>query len=405
MELKVEQKYKQTDVGVIPNDWQAKKISTVCKLINGRGFKPYEWRDQGLPIIRIQNLNGSDEYNYYQGTYDPKIEIAHDELLFAWSGSKGTSFGPHIWKGQKGLLNYHTWKIKVDVTTIDKTYFLYCLRNLTAKIEDKAHGASALVHTQKGEMENFEFPFTADKKEQTAIASALSDTDALITSLEKLIAKKRDIKQAAMQELLRPNERWDFKKLGELFEITSSKRVFQKDWRKEGVPFYRARELAVLGEHGWVDNELFIDRDMYWQYRLQYGAPQIGDMLVTGVGTLGKVYEVVNTHEFYFKDGNIIWFKINGSLETNYLKQLYSTPFITNQIANASAGTTVGTYTITGAKNTIIPVPPREEQVYIGKVLSDMDKEIERLEDKLAKFKEIKQGMMQVLLTGKVRLV
>lgn len=105
--------YKQTEVGVIPEDWDAKQIGDVCRLINGRGFKPYEWQKSGLPIIRIQNLNGSEDFNYYSGSYDPKILIENGQLLFAWSGSRGTSFGPHVWNGSQALLNYHTWKVAV----------------------------------------------------------------------------------------------------------------------------------------------------------------------------------------------------------------------------------------------------------------------------------------------------
>jgi type I restriction enzyme, S subunit len=114
--------------------------------------------------------------------------------------------------------------------------------------------------------------------EQEAITEALSDADALIESLEQFIAKKRHLKQGAMQELLTGKRRlhgfanatigykqtevgvipedWEVKRLGELFEITSSKRVFQSEWKTEGIPFYRARELAVLGEKGYIKNEL-----------------------------------------------------------------------------------------------------------------------------------------------------
>lgn len=137
--------FKQTEVGVIPEDWEVCRIDSVCKLINGRGFKPYEWQQSGLPIIRIQNLNGSGDFNYYSGAYDKKIEVEPGQLLFAWSGSRGSSFGPHVWRGMLGLLNYHTWKIQVADGKIDQNYFLYALRSLTAFIEDKAHGASALA--------------------------------------------------------------------------------------------------------------------------------------------------------------------------------------------------------------------------------------------------------------------
>jgi type I restriction enzyme S subunit len=257
--------------------------------------------------------------------------------------------------------------------------------------------------TQK-QIENFIVPLPP-KSEQIAIATALSDTDALIEKLERLITKKQNIKQGAMQELLKPKVNWVMKKLGDLFEITSSKRVFQSEWKNEGVPFYRARELAVLSEKGIVDNELFITRDMYETYKRQYGVPKIGDMLVTGVGTLGKTFVVKDNREFYFKDGNIIWFKINGGINSSFLQQLYLTKFIKKQIEDSSAGTTVGTYTISVAQKTIVPYPPKEEQIQIANILTDMDAEIEVLEKKLHKYKMIKQGMMQILLTGKIRLI
>jgi type I restriction enzyme S subunit len=199
-------------------------------------------------------------------------------------------------------------------------------------------------------------------------------------------------------------EDWGVPRLGDLFEITSSKRVFQSEWKTEGIPFYRAREIAVLGERGWVDNDLFISRQMYDAFRRVYGVPRVGDLLVTGVGTLGKVYVVADEHEFYFKDGNIIWFKIAGALQPEFLRQLYLTPVVVKQIVDSSAGTTVGTYTISGAKKTVIPMPTKAEQEAIAEALSDADGLIESLEQLVAKKRQLKQGAMQELLTGKRRL-
>jgi type I restriction enzyme S subunit len=199
-------------------------------------------------------------------------------------------------------------------------------------------------------------------------------------------------------------EDWEVKRLGELFEITSSKRVFQSEWKKEGIPFYRARELAVLSRKGFVQNELFITREMYDEFEKIYGVPNIGDILVTGVGTLGKVYVVSDNQKFYFKDGNIIWFKISNEIIANFLKQLYLTPLIIKQIDDASEGTTVGTYTISGAKNTKIPFPPLPEQTAIAAALSDVDALMVELDKLIAKKRDIKQATMQQLLTGKKRL-
>jgi type I restriction enzyme S subunit len=214
--------------------------------------------------------------------------------------------------------------------------------------------------------------------EQCAIAEALSDVDELLGGLDRLIAKKRDLKRAAMQQLLTGgtrlpgfHEEWKIKRLGDLFEITSSKRVFQSEWKSGGIPFYRARELAVLGEAGRVQNELFITRELYKKHRRAYGVPSIGDMLVTGVGTLGKVYVVSDDREFYFKDGNIIWFKIEEKMSAAFLRQLYLTEAVQMQVAEGGAGTTVGTYTISAAKKTTIPFPTLAEQTAIAEVLTE----------------------------------
>jgi type I restriction enzyme S subunit len=282
------------------------------------------------------------------------------------------------------------------------------------------HGRLQVEHVQYGTAQkqfnindavDFLYP-VPPLPEQRAIATALSDVDALLDAIDRLIAKQRDLKQAAMQQLLTGETRlpgftgkWETKRLGDLFEITSSKRVFQSEWRSEGVPFYRARELAVLGETGQVDNELFIAKSLYDSFRTAHGVPEVGDMLVTGVGTLGKVYVVRNEEEFYFKDGNIIWFKIRGAVSAEFLRQLYLTKVVMKQITDGSAGTTVGTYTISGAKKTQIPFPPLPEQTAIATVLSDMDLELAALEQRRDKTRALKQGMMQELLTGRTRLV
>ena len=98
---------------------------------------------------------------------------------------------------------------------------------------------------------------------------------------------------------------WNVHTLEMLYNITSSKRVFQSQWRKSGIPFYRAREIAVMSEGKSAPEDLYIDADLYNQYTRQYGSIKKDDVLITGVGTLGKVYVVKENDQFYFKDGNI----------------------------------------------------------------------------------------------------
>ena len=199
-------------------------------------------------------------------------------------------------------------------------------------------------------------------------------------------------------------EDWQVVELGKLYNITSSKRVFQSEWRKSGIPFYRAREIAVMSEGYSAPEELYIDEALYNTYIRQYGAIKKDDVLITGVGTLGKVYVVKEHDRFYFKDGNIIWLQTQGKLSSQYLKQQYNMPILVNQVFGNAGGSTVATYTITNAKATKVAVPPRPEQERIAEALSDVDRMIFSLEKLIAKKKAVKQGAMQELLTGKKRL-
>lgn len=157
---------------------------------------------------------------------------------------------------------------------------------------------------------------------------------------------------------------WSIEKLGDFYDITSSKRVFEADWKRNGVPFYRAREIVKLAKQGFVDNELFISEEMYNQYAGKYGIPKEGDIMVTGVGTLGICYVVKNSDRFYFKDGNIIWLKTKNTINSRFVEYAFQSDFLRTQIDD-SVGATVGTYTIIKAKNTLIPVPPLPEQLRI----------------------------------------
>ncbi|MGO4527266.1 restriction endonuclease subunit S [Microvirga sp. 2MCAF35] len=185
-------RFKQTEIGEIPEEWDIKPLGDIAEFVNGRGFKPHEWGATGLPIIRIQNLNGGTDFNYYEGPYSPKLEVSPGDLLFAWSGSRGTSFGPHIWNGPKGLLNYHTWRVALRDGR-DRDFVYYALALITKKIETDSHGASALVHMQKRNIVDYKIPFPSGE-ERSSITNNLSQLDRTIANsvneLEQLVVMK-----------------------------------------------------------------------------------------------------------------------------------------------------------------------------------------------------------------------
>lgn len=159
------------------------------------------------------------------------------------------------------------------------------------------------------------------------------------------------------------------KTLGDLFSIGSSKRVYESQWRTKGVPFYRAREIVRLSRDGYVDNELFIDEELYVELSSKYGIPKAGDIMVTGVGTLGICYIVKENDRFYFKDGNTLWFKTKEGTNPQYVQYAFKSEFLRRQIDNC-VGATVGTFTIERANKTTIPVPSFEEQ---ERIVAELD--------------------------------
>jgi len=191
---------KETDIGRIPAEWEVVRLGDVADFINGRGFKPHEWSTSGYPIIRIQNLNGTSEFNYYDGEFNDKILVEPGTLLFAWSGSRGTSFGPHIWKGPRGVLNYHTWRVE-ESSALIRQYLYFSLVKLTTQIENDSHGASALVHMQKAYVVDYKIPLPSFE-EQKEISCILQEYDKKRANEIQTLLKLQELKQALMQVLL-----------------------------------------------------------------------------------------------------------------------------------------------------------------------------------------------------------
>lgn len=143
------------------SNFEMVEIGEICNLINGRAFKPSDWEKKengGLPIIRIQNLNTpTSEFNYYSGEVVEKYLVNKGDLLFSWSGSRGTSFGAHIWYGDKAILNQHIFRIEFSDRVI-KEFLYYVLNEAVTEIEENLHGGVGLVHITKGNMEKIKIP-------------------------------------------------------------------------------------------------------------------------------------------------------------------------------------------------------------------------------------------------------
>lgn len=161
------------------------RLGDVATYINGYAFKPSDWSDTGLPIIRIQNLTGNDyETNYYSGDYDKKYEIVNGDILISWSASLGV----YEWKKETALLNQHIFKVCFDKLVVDKSYFVHTVSYLLDDMVKETHG-STMKHITKPRFDNTSFPYP-DLSTQRQIAANLDkvthNIDLCNTILEKL---------------------------------------------------------------------------------------------------------------------------------------------------------------------------------------------------------------------------
>jgi len=143
----------------LPEGWAWARIGTITELVNGKAFKPSDWTSTGLPIVRIQNLNDPNSpYNRYDGDCDSKFLLYGGELLFAWSGTPGTSFGAHVWSGGKALLNQHIFNVKFSEQNLDINYLKLSINRSVLSLIGLAHGSAGLQHVTKGTFESTLIP-------------------------------------------------------------------------------------------------------------------------------------------------------------------------------------------------------------------------------------------------------
>ena len=159
-------------------------------------------------------------------------------------------------------------------------------------------------------------------------------------------------------------ESWAWVRLETILNTGSARRVHAKDWRQAGIPFYRAREIGKLADDGFVDNELYIDLSLYEDFSSS-GVPLPNDLMITAVGTLGKVYIVKESDKFYYKDGSVLCLANKYGLCAEYLKMVIESPFFKGQYRQESQGTTVATLTLVRLQKYFIPIPPLQEQYRI----------------------------------------
>lgn len=398
--------FKNTEVGIIPKDWKIKNIEDLCVpngVVRGpfggtlkkecfvpSGYKIYEQRNAIYSDVNIGNYYiNAEKFNELK-----RFEIKERDFIVSCSGTIGCITQiPRKFK--KGIINQALLKLTIDHYNYSEGYFLQYFRwnNFQKVIIDNTQGGAMKNLIGMSDFKKTLIPIPPTLAEQTAIATALNDTDTLIQKLEQLLAKKRAIKIGAMQELLRPKKGWVVKKLGEVVNFSNG----------------QAHEKFIddNGKYIVVNSKFISTEGKIIKYSNQNIAPLLkGDIAIVmsdipNGKALAKCF-IVEKDNKYTLNQRIGSINPKEGNSKYYYYQLNRNKYFLS-FDSGSGQTNLRKNDILGCP---FPLPKSiEEQNYIAQILSDMDAEIQELEKKIEKYKEIKQGMMQVLLTGKIRLV
>ena len=448
-----ETKFKQTEVGMIPSDWEVKTIGSFCKVYDGTHQTP-NYVDFGIPFYSVENVSADDfEHTKYISLEEytqisKRANITQGDILMTRIGSIGVC--KYVdWNCKAGF--YVSLALLKCNDRVDARFICHLSNSENFKKEIELHSLLTAI-PQKinlGPISDVRIALPKTIEEQQRIANALSDVDSLINNLEKLIAKKKNIKQGAMQQLLTgkkrlpgfgSDERTGSRPTDERRKACHSERSAKREVEESSG--YKMTELGLIpsdwevkpikelglflgggtpstknesfwkGNIPWISSADLNDDDIehismtrfITQEAVNFSATQIcpqGTILIiarVGVGKLALSQQKVCTSQDFC---NLIPSKENDS---KFLA--YALLPVMKRMSNESQGTSIKGVAVDEIKKVQIIVPSsKDEQTAIANVLSDMDTEISALETKLAKYRTLKTGMMQQLLTGKIRLV
>jgi type I restriction enzyme S subunit len=375
------------------NGHQRVPLSELCAFANGNGFRPSDWKPSGLPIIRIQNLNGSKSFNYFDGKAKDEWIVEPGDLLFAWAGVKGVSFGPTIWPGPRGVLNQHIYRV-VPKKSVDSYWLYAALKFVTGRIEAQAHGfKSSLVHVHKEDITGqvVDLPLLPVQRK---IAEVLRTWDEAIDRLGILLNHLRARREALRTKLITDADR-------------EGDRVFFADFLSEsrlpGTNGAKARKITVkLYGKGAVEK----DENRAGSANTRYYRRVAGQLLYSKLDFLNGAFAIVPEALDGFESTlDVPAFDVSGEVNPLWLIEFLTRPsYYTNQTHLARGQRKARRIPPEAFLASPVRLPNPSRQDEIVEVLSTADREILRQVEKLTALAEQKRGLMQKLLTGEWRL-
>lgn len=431
--------YKQTEVGVIPEDWGIQTIDALTSIVgDGIHATPIYSSSGEYYFINGNNIdNGKITVTENTKRVDSIEYAKHKKLLTdrtIFLSINGTIGNLAFYNQEPVVLGKSAAYFNIK-NNYSKYYVFYSLQTsgVNQYFEDGLTGTT-IKNLGLGTIRSTPIPIPKIEKEQTAIANALSDVDALIASLEKMIDKKSAIKTAAMQQLLTGKKRlppfdqqhtgYQQTELGEIpedWDVVSIEKAIERraildqmdgnhgelypkshEFSDFGIPYVGATDF----NNGRVDFSSCKYLPVSRAKLFKKGIAKKGDVLFAHNATVGPVALLDTDFEFVILSTTATYYRCDNCVINNkYLASYFSSQIFVNQYSSVMSQSTRNQVPILTQRKFYLVLPSIEEQVVIAGVLSDMDSEINVLEQRLNKSQKIKQGMMQELLTGKTRLV
>jgi type I restriction enzyme S subunit len=414
--------FKKTEVGEIPNDWDIKPLHSISEkiMVGIASAATHAYRSRGVVMFRNQNIKpgflDDSDVLYISEDYEERFKnkrLKGGDLLTARTGYPGTtSIVPKFYEGAQSF----TTLITRPRRSVINSDYLCCFINSgkgQAFFEQNQIGGGQ-KNVNAGSLKNLPVPIPPSQKEQEAIADALSDADALIESLEQLLAKKRHIKQGTMQELLTGKKRlpgfndiWEICRLGELgFTFGGLTGKTKHDFGHGSARYIPFMNIMINIAIDCLDFERVDVKSAESQNHIRKG-----DLFFNGSSETPEEVGLCSVLEEDVQDVFLNSFCFGFRFHTNtlavgrYLAYYFRSGAGRDLLKSLAQGATRYNLSKTALLNVRLPLPKFEEQTAIATILSDMDAELAALEAKLDKARQIKQGMMQELLTGRIRLV
>jgi type I restriction enzyme, S subunit len=424
--MEVKKSYKETEVGLIPVDWEIFSLKDVCIKIRDGNYgweypKPHEFVDYGIPFLTSKAIGKDgtlkdDLIDFISPEKHMSLDKAHIELNDVLFTNRGASVGAIGFVDNRiagGNIGPQLTLLRVNPNLVTSKYLFHSMKsNVVQKQIKSQDSGSAMNFYSIAATEKFQFPLPPTLAEQEAIAEALSDADALIEAVEQLLAKKRQVKQGAMQRLLRPKEGWEPTNLGSIADPN-------KRWSFTGGPFgsnlkssdytddgVRIIQLQNIGDGEFKDNyEVFTSLQKADELLSCNIYP--GEIILSKMGDpVARACIIPPLHERYVMCSDGIRLSVDQKrFNTYFVYTVINAQDFRTKAENAGTGSTRKRIGLTELRNLELLCPPLPEQTAIAEILSDMDAEISALEEKLVKARQVKAGMMSELLTGKIRLV